>query len=89
AGSTWAWQTDAMSVRTEEGDAIRRVAAEALVRAYPHYEGDVRQALSNAVLRVDAPETPDLIDAVRLGVDTPRQAALDALAERLSRNPLR
>ncbi|WP_164015667.1 hypothetical protein [Pyxidicoccus trucidator] len=88
AGSAWAWKTSSVSARSEEG-AVRRVAAEALVRAYLHYTGDVRQALSNAVLRVDAPETPSLIDAVRLQVEEPRRAELEALAERLRRNPLR
>jgi hypothetical protein len=89
AGSAWAWKTPELSARQEEGATIRRLAAEALVRAYPHYDGDVRQALSNAVLRVDAPETPALIDAARSGAEGPRRAALDALAERLARSPLR
>ncbi|WP_241759030.1 hypothetical protein [Pyxidicoccus parkwayensis] len=88
AGSAWAWKTSGPSARSEEG-AVRRVAAEALVRAYPSYTGDVRQALSNAVLRVDAPETPALIDAARREADEAGQASLKALAERLKRNPLR
>jgi hypothetical protein len=89
AGSAWAWQTTGVRVRSEEG-AVRRMAAEALVRAYPHYTGDVRLALSNAVLRVDAPETPGLIDAAaRSQTDEAQRAALAALAERLKRNPLR
>ncbi|WP_164002231.1 hypothetical protein [Pyxidicoccus caerfyrddinensis] len=88
AGSAWAWKTSGASARSEEG-AVRRVAAEALVRAYSHYTGDVRQALSNAVLRVDAPETASLIDEARLHADASGLAALDALAERLRHNPLR
>lgn len=88
AGSAWAWKTSGASARSEEG-AVRRVAAEALVRAYSHYTGDVRQALSNAVLRVDAPETASLIDEARLHADESGLAALDALAERLRHNPLR
>jgi hypothetical protein len=88
AGSAWAWQTSGPGARSEEG-AVRRVAAEALVRAYLHYTGDVRRALSNAVLRVDAAETPSLIDAARLQAEPSQLAALDALAERLRRNPLR
>lgn len=87
-GSAWAWKTSGPTARAEEAD-VRRVAAEALVRALPRYPGDTRQALSNAVLRVDAPETPALIEAARRQVDSSGQAALDALAERLKHNPLR
>ncbi|WP_324290000.1 hypothetical protein [Pyxidicoccus sp. MSG2] len=88
AGSAWAWKTSGVSARSEEGP-MRRLAAEALVRAYSHYTGDVRQALSNAVLRVDAPETASLINEARLHADESELAALDALAERLKNNPLR
>jgi hypothetical protein len=88
AGSAWAWKTSGASARSEEG-AVRRTAAEALVRAYLHYTGDVRRALSNAVLRVDAPETASLIDEARLRANESGLAALDALAERLRHNPLR
>lgn len=89
AGSAWAWKTSAVQARSEEG-AVRRVAAEALVRAYLDYEGDTRRALSNAVLRVDAPETPSLIDSARSRAGSEAQrAALEALSERLRTNPLR
>jgi len=88
AGSAWAWQTSGVKARTEER-AIRREAAEALVRVYLDTNGDVRRAVSNALLRVDAPETPALIDAARARAKPSRRAELDALAERLRRNPLR
>ncbi|WIG93082.1 hypothetical protein KGD87_20975 [Myxococcus sp. SDU36] len=88
AGSAWAWKTSGVKARSEEG-AIRRVAAEALVRAYLDTDGDVRRAVSNALLRVDAPQTPTLIDAARLRAPPSQQAALDALAERLRHSPLR
>ncbi|QQR43644.1 hypothetical protein JKA73_32260 [Myxococcus xanthus] len=88
AGSAWAWKTSGVKARSEEG-AIRRVAAEALVRAYLDTDGDVRRAVSNALMRVDAPQTPTLIDAARLSAPPSQQAALDALAERLRHNPLR
>lgn len=88
AGSAWAWKTSGVKARSEEG-AIRRVAAEALVRAYLDTDGDVRRAVSNALLRVDAPQMPALIDAVRPRALPSQQAALDALAERLRHNPLR
>lgn len=89
AGSAWAWKTSAVQARSEEG-AVRRVAAEALVRAYLDYEGDTRRVISNAVLRVDAPETPSLIDSARSrAAGEAQRAALDALSERLRANPLR
>jgi hypothetical protein len=87
-GSAWAWRTPAVKARAEEG-RVRHVAAEALLRAYLSQQGEVRQAASNALLRVDAPETASLLTASRQGASDAQRAALDALAERLRRNPLR
>ncbi len=87
-GSAWAWRTPAVKARAEEGP-VRRVAAEALVRAYLAFDGEVRQAASNALLVVDAPGTESLIQAARQGRSTEQLAALDTLAERYARNATR
>ncbi|MCP3104343.1 hypothetical protein LZ198_36315 [Myxococcus sp. K15C18031901] len=87
-GSAWAWKTSQARARAEEGE-VRRVAAQALLGAWLAYEGDVRLALTNALLRVDAPETQALIDAAQTRQSGSGAAALASLAERLRNNPLR
>lgn len=83
AGNAWAWKT--LASRTEE-TAVRAAAARALVAAFVAYSGEARDAASNALMVVDAPETPALIAAAR----TPSNAAaLDALAARFANNPAR
>lgn len=88
AGNAWAWRTPSVKARSEEG-AVRRVAAQALVRAFVAYSGEVRQAASNALLVVDAPETAALIAEARKAATEENAAALDALDARLAKNPLR
>ena len=85
-GNAWAWKT--MATRTEES-ATRAAAARALVSAYAHYTGEARQAASNAVMVVDAPETTALIAAAKHGASADTVVALDALAARFANNPSR
>ncbi len=87
-GNAWAWRTPSVKAKAEE-DAVRRIAAEALIRAYLTFDGEVRQAASNALLVVDAPVTPTLIQSARQGRSAEQLADLDALAERFARNPTR
>ena len=86
-GSVAAWKTPAVKHRAEEG-AIRNLAADALVRAFVDYDGEVRAKISNAILLVDAQGTPAMIAAAKKA--HPEQAeALDGLAARFARNPIR
>jgi len=87
-GSFWAWKTSQSKSRSEEG-AVRRVAAEALVGAWMNHTGDVQQAITQALLRVDAPETVSLIQAMRARTTEPRRAELEDLEQRMRNNPLR
>ncbi len=86
AGNAWAWKT--LADRTEES-RIRQTAAAALVEAYVKHQGDERQAASNALMVVDAPETPSLITDAKRGASPELAKALDALAARFARNPAR
>jgi len=86
AGNAWAWRT--LADRQEES-RIRTTAARALVEAYVHHDGDVRVAASNALMVVDAPETPALIEEARRRATPAQRDALDALAMRFARNPTR
>jgi hypothetical protein len=87
-GNAWAWRTPAVLKYSSEESEIRATAARALLAAFVRYEGRVRQAASNALLVVDDPKTLERIAAARRQV--PQVApALDALARRVARNPLR
>ncbi|AKF87070.1 hypothetical protein MFUL124B02_37065 [Myxococcus fulvus 124B02] len=87
-GSAWAWKTPQVKHREEEG-AVRRVAAEALVHAWPDYAGDTQRALTQAVLRVDAPETLTLIQSARTRMPEAQRAGLGPLERQVLDNPLR
>ncbi len=86
AGNAWAWKT--LSDRSEE-TRIREAAARALVDAYVHRDGEARDAASNALMVVDAPQTTALIADAKKGASPEIAKALDALAERFARNPSR
>jgi hypothetical protein len=86
AGNAWAWRT--LTDRLEEGE-IRETAARALVDAFVRYDGEARDAASNALMVVDAPITPTLIASARAGASTETVKALDGLAARFARNPTR
>lgn len=85
-GNAWAWKT--LPSRAEE-NAVRARAARALVTAFVAYAGEARGAASNALMLVDAPETPSLIAAARAGASAETASALDALSARFARNPAR
>ncbi|NTX50917.1 hypothetical protein [Myxococcus sp. CA039A] len=87
-GSFWAWKTSQPKAAPEEGD-VRRVAAEALVNAWLNYTGDVQQALTQALMRVDAPETGALIQSMRARTRESNHPALEGLSRRMANNPLR
>ena len=86
AGNAWSWPT--FADRREEA-RIRETAARALVDAFVRHDGDVRSAASNALMVVDAPETPVLLAEARKTASAETARALDALAARFARNPAR
>lgn len=83
-GNSWAWRT---LPNREEEQLTRNTAAAALVKAFVDYDGEVRQAATNALLVVDAPATPALIGEGMAGRREMR--ALEALQQRVMSNPLR
>jgi len=87
-GAAWAWNTKTLVAPGEEGD-IRSIAAAALVDAYVGFDGEIRQAASNALMVVDEPGTPARIASARSGASSDTLAALDRLAVRFARNPAR
>ncbi len=88
AGSARAWKTPIVAKSGEEAKT-RAEAAEALVGAFVAYDGQVRRTASNALMVVDHPSTPALIQAKKKGASPEVAAALDELAKRFARNPTR
>ncbi len=86
AGNAWAWQT--MPDKAEES-RVRDVAARALLDSFVRRSGEARDAAANALLVVDHPQTPGLIAEVRRDAPPHTARALDALAARFARNPVR
>ncbi|MBK9258839.1 MAG: HEAT repeat domain-containing protein [Polyangiaceae bacterium] len=87
-GSAWAWKTSIIASSGEEAP-VRAIAAKALVAVFVAHDGDARKTASNALMVVDDPSTPALIDAAKKGASRDLAAALDALAARFARNPTR
>jgi hypothetical protein len=85
-GNAWAWKTS--SDRTDE-PRIRELAARALLDAFVRHEGEARDAASNALMVVDAPETPALIVEAKKAAPPSIARALGELAARFARNPTR
>ena len=85
-GNAWAWKT--LGARQEEA-ATRETAARALVRAYVAYGGDVREAAAKAFLVVDHADAAAMIADAKGRASQDNAAALDALSQRLAKNPTR
>lgn len=85
-GSAWAWKTPAVAVSGEEA-AVRSTAAKALIGAYVAYEGALRHGAGDAILVVDDPSTPTLIEAAKKA-NPALTADLDNLAQRYANSPL-
>ena len=87
-GSVLAWKTPIVA-KSGEQTATRAAAAAALVQAYVLYDGAVREMAAKALLVVDDPSTPDLVESARNGADAETCAALDRLANRFANSPIR
>jgi len=87
-GSAWAWKTSVIASSGEEAP-VRAIAAKALVAVFVAYGGDVRKTASNAIMVVDDPSTPALVEAAKKGASSELVIVLDALAKRFAKNPTR
>lgn len=87
-GSSWAWKTGKVPAASEEGE-VRAIAAAALVDAFVGFDGEIRQAASNALMVVDDPSTPARIATAKAGASVDTVGALDKLAVRFANNPAR
>lgn len=82
-GNAWALATPAGAPVRAEAPRIQGTAAQALVRLFAKSQGRVREEAADALLVVDAPETPMLLAQVR-AVDP---KAVDALGQRFAAMP--
>lgn len=87
-GNSWAWKTPGVVARNEER-RVRAAAARALVDAFVSGHGEARQWANNALMVVDAPETPALISLAAQSAGPQIQAALAQLSARFANNPAR
>ena len=87
-GGSWASRTSKLPAPAEQSDA-RSIATRALIELFIGYDGDVRQASSNALMMIDDPATPALIASAKSGASSDTIAALDALSVRFAKNPAR
>lgn len=86
-GNIWAWRAAKRAGRGG-GDAIRRLALEALVSAYPGLSETSREAAAKAVLLISHPSTSARITAARANASAKKAGALDQLARRVVRDGL-
>jgi len=86
-GSAWAWKLP--SPYQSEEAATRAAAAKALIDLFVARDDSARSTVTAAVLMVDDPATPQLIAQARQGASPALTAALDALAQRFAKNPVR
>jgi hypothetical protein len=87
-GNAWAWKTPVVRASGDER-RVRPVAARALVAAFVAYSGHTRRAAGHALLVVDDPSTPTLLEAARAGASGRLALDLDRLMTRFARNPAR
>lgn len=88
-GSAWAWKTPAAAAHGGEEASTRALAARTLIDLFVAHDGDARSTAAAAVLMVDDPSTPQLIAQARAAASGATAAALDELAQRFAKNPLR
>jgi len=89
AGNAWAWETPFVKASGEEAP-VRAIAAAALVEAFVDQpDGELRTLITQAVLVVDASDTPSLIASARVDADEDTATALDGLLTRFNASPLR
>jgi HEAT repeat protein len=85
-GNSWAWKT---LPNQKELATTRGAAAQALVRAFVHYSGDLREHAAKALLVIDDPSTPALVAKAKSGASRETATALDDLDKRFAQNPVR
>ncbi|MBX3127973.1 MAG: hypothetical protein KF718_14720 [Polyangiaceae bacterium] len=88
AGNAWAWKTPAIAATGEE-DAVRAIAATALLNAFVKNRGDVRERAALSLLLVDWSKTHQLITVAKRHAEPRTLSALGHLEQRLASNVTR
>lgn len=88
-GNSWAWQTPHVRTWAAEEDEVRGTAAVALVNLFVKHDGLVRERAGKALLVVDHPSTLPLLQVARQQQGARTVAAIDELAARFAKNPVR
>ncbi len=83
-GSSWAWEALGPA-RAQEGAAARQKLSDALLAAYPGYQGRARAELGDALIVVEHPATPNALASLRVRADQSLAADLQVLESRFLR----
>lgn len=83
-GGSWLKDASTPAMMTVRAEAARQA-----VRLYVTTTADVRTTASDAVMTIDSPETPSIISAAKGSATAEQKTALDALAARFAKNPVR
>ncbi len=83
-GGSWLKDASTSSMLAVRGEAARQA-----VRLYVASSAEVRTAASDAVMTIDSPDTSAIISAARAAASADQNKALDALAARFAKNPVR
>lgn len=83
-GSSWAWATLGASAAAT-GNAVREIAARALVAALPRHGGAARDRVAKAMVMVDHPVLPGLLTAARGTASPEVVVVIDLVQKQLGR----
>ena len=88
-GNAWAWKTTEVKSK-DDGESVRRFAAEKLVAYYAAAtDDDIRAQARKSILVVDHPATPQFIAAARKSLGKVGHQKMDDLTRRFDKNPIR
>jgi hypothetical protein len=83
-GSSWAWEALGPT-RASDGERARLQLTQALLAAYPGYQGATRQAIGDALVTVAHPTTANALADLRARSPQALAADLQHLERRLTR----
>jgi hypothetical protein len=92
AANAWGWETPAVRVHAEEEDAVRGLAARALMSAFVAYaDPQLRSTARKALFTVAWRDTAQLIASARAAhpADAALASELDKLARMMAKSPIR
>ncbi len=85
--NSWAWETDVVAASGESVET-RTIARDALLRVYMQTDGRTAKEAVKGILLADAPQTVEVVTAMRDAAGGAELAKLEWLLKRVESNPL-